>query len=242
MDPLDSSLHVALFAHHVARPDDEINLGQAALLIAMPEYPDLDIDTTLSELDRLADMARPALSGLVEGTARAVALVQFLLDDQGFRGNTDEYDDPRNSFLNEVLSRRLGIPITLAVVAIEVARRMDVPLRGVSFPGHFLLRADGKQSVLIDPFNGRAMTVGGLADLIARVYGQRRSPRPDEVVPAPKHAILSRMLTNLRNLYLQRGDIARQRLAEERIRAIEVALRNQPGHAIYPAPRSGLVH
>ena len=78
----------------------------------MPEYPELDIDTTLSELDRLADAARPALSGLVEGTARAVALVQFLLDEQGFRGNTDDYDDPRNSFLNEVLSRRLGILIT----------------------------------------------------------------------------------------------------------------------------------
>lgn len=242
MDPLDSSLHVALFAHHVARPEAEIDLGQAALLIATPEYPDLDIDTTLQELDRLATAAQPALSGLIEGTARAAALVQYLVDEEGFRGNTDEYDDPRNSFLNEVLSRRLGIPITLAVVAIEVARRLDVPLRGVSFPGHFLLRADGKQSVLLDPFNGRAMTVGGLSDLIARVYGQRRPPRPDEVQPAPKHAILSRMLANLRNIYLQRGDIARQRLAEERIRAIENALRTQPGSSIYPSPRTGLVH
>ncbi len=242
MDPLDSSLHVALFAHHVARPDDEIDLGQAALLIAAPEYPELDIDATLRQLDQLATAAEPALHGLVDGTARAVALVQYLIDEQGFAGNTDEYDDPRNSFLNEVLSRRLGIPISLAVVAMEVARRLAVPLSGVSFPGHFLLRADGKQSVLIDPFNGRAMTIGGLADLIARVYGQRRPPRPDEVKPAPKHAILSRMLANLRNIYLQRGDIARQRLAEERIRAIEAALRSQPGSSIYPSPRTGLVH
>ncbi|MBL9003070.1 MAG: transglutaminase family protein [Myxococcales bacterium] len=242
MDPLDSSLHVALFAHHVARPDDEIDLGQAALLIAAPEYPELDIEAARAQLDDLAALAKPALSGLLDGTARAAALVQYLVDEQGFRGNTDEYDDPRNSFLNEVLTRRLGIPISLSVVALEVARRLSVPLRGVSFPGHFLLRADGKQSVLIDPFTGRAMTVGGLSELLARVYGQRRPPRPDEVQPASKHAILSRMLANLRNLYLQRGDIARQRLAEERIRAIEAAIRSLPSHSVYPSPRSSLVH
>lgn len=241
-EPLDSSLHVALFAHHVVRPESELDLGQAALLIAAPEYPDLQIEETLHQLDLLAEAARPSLTGLVEGTARGAALVQYLVDEQGFRGNTDAYDDPRNSFLNEVLTRRLGIPISLSVVAMEVARRLNVPLRGVSFPGHFLLRADGKHSVLIDPFTGRAMTTSSLADLIARVYGQRRPPRPEEVQAAPKHAILSRMLANLRNLYLQRGDIGRQRLAEDRIRAIEVALRHMPSGG-EPAPqRGGTLH
>jgi len=242
MDPHESSLHVALFAHHVARPDDEIDLGQAALLIAAPEYPELDIEATRRQLDDLATAAQPALAGFVDGTARAAALVQYLVDEQGFRGNTDDYDDPRNSFLNEVLARRLGIPISLSVVAIEVARRLSVPLRGVSFPGHFLLRADGKQSVLIDPFTGRAMTVSGLSELLARVYGQRRQPRPEEVQAASKHAILSRMLANLRNLYQQRGDFARQRLAEDRIRAIEAAIRSLPSQSVYPSPRSSLVH
>ena len=242
MDPHDSSLHVALFAHHVARPDDEIDLGQAALLIAAPEYPELDIEAARRQLDDLATAAEPALAGFVDGTARAAALLQYLVDEQGFRGNTDDYDDPRNSFLNEVLARRLGIPISLSVVAIEVARRLSVPLRGVSFPGHFLLRADGKQSVLIDPFTGRAMTVGGLSELLARVYGQRRQPRPEEVQAASKHAILSRMLANLRNLYQQRGDFARQRLAEDRIRAIEAAIRSLPSQSVYPSPRSSLVH
>ena len=131
MDPLDSSLHVALFAHHVARPDDEIDLGQAALLIAAPEYPELDIEAARAQLDDLAALAKPALSGLLDGTARAAALVQYLVDEQGFRGNTDEYDDPRNSFLNEVLTRRLGIPISLSVVALEVARRLSGAIRGV---------------------------------------------------------------------------------------------------------------
>lgn len=242
MDPHESSLHVALFAHHVARPDDEIDLGQAALLIAAPEYPELDIEATRRQLDDLATAAQPALAGFVDGTARAAALVQYLVDEQGFRGNTDDYDDPRNSFLNEVLARRLGIPISLSVVAIEVARRLSVPLRGVSFPGHFLLRADGKQSALIDPFTGRAMTVSGLSELLARVYGQRRQPRPEEVQAASKHAILSRMLANLRNLYQQRGDFARQRLAEDRIRAIEAAIRSLPSQSVYPSPRSSLVH
>lgn len=242
MEPLDSSLHVALFAHYVARPDDDLDLGQAALLIAAPEYPDLDMDAAHQQLDSLAAAAKPALDGLVEGKARAAALVQFLVDEQGFRGNTDDYQDPRNSFLNEVLQRRLGIPISLSVLAIEVARRLSVPLSGVSFPGHFLLRADGKQSVLIDPFTGRAMTVGGLTELISHAYGQRRAPRPDEVQPASKHAILSRMLANLRNIYLQRGDIARQRLAEERIRAIEAVLRASAGSSLLSSSRSSLVH
>ena len=242
MEPLDSSLHVALFAHYVARPDDDLDLGQAALLIAAPEYPELDMDAAHHQLDSLAVAAKPALDGLVEGKARAAALVQFLVDEQGFRGNTDDYQDPRNSFLNEVLQRRLGIPISLSVLAIEVARRLSVPLSGVSFPGHFLLRADGKQSVLIDPFTGRAMTVGGLTELISRAYGQRRAPRPDEVQPASKHAILSRMLANLRNIYLQRGDIARQRLAEERIRAIEAVLRASAGSSLLSSSRSSLVH
>ncbi|MFO0573768.1 MAG: transglutaminase-like domain-containing protein [Polyangia bacterium] len=140
--------HIALFAHLCCRPDDELDLGSAALCIAEPEYPDLDIARYLQALDTLAERVRPAVLGAAAGggqaagdpVQRGLAVVRELVERLGFRGNTEAYDDPRNSFLNEVLDRRLGIPITLSVVAMEVARRLGVPLYGVSFPGHFLLR------------------------------------------------------------------------------------------------------
>lgn len=219
------TLDVTLFAHVVSRPEDELDLAQAALLIAEPEYPELDIRLYLRDLDELAAAARPRLDGLGENSARAVALVQYLLEEQGFRGNLDEYDDPRNSFLNEVLERRLGIPITLSVVILEVARRLGLTMRGVSFPGHFLVDTGGAQPLRLDPFTGETLETAQLAELLGRVYGQRRPPRPDELLPASKHAILSRMLQNLRNIYMRRGDAPRQRLAEERIRVLESAVR-----------------
>jgi len=219
------TLDVALFAHVVHRPEEELDLGQAALLIAEPEYPDMNIAEYLRDLDHLADAARSRLEGLPEGTARTQALLQYLLGEEGFRGNLADYDDPRNSFLNEVLDRRLGIPITLSVVMIEVARRLGIVLRGISFPGHFLVGTEGRRPLLFDPFSGQALTAGHLAELLGRLYGQRRAPRPDEVQPASKHAILVRMLHNLRNIYMRQGDSGRQRLAEERIRVLEVAAR-----------------
>jgi regulator of sirC expression with transglutaminase-like and TPR domain len=237
------TLDVALFAHVVYRPEEELDLGQAALLIAEPEYPELDIAEYLLDLDHLAAAARPRLEGLSEGSARAAALVQYLLEEEGFRGNLGEYEDPRNSFLNEVLDRRLGIPITLSVVMIEVARRLGIPLRGISFPGHFLIGTEGRRPILLDPFTGQALQAGHLAELLGRIYGQRRAPRPDELQPASKHSILLRMLHNLRNLYMRQGDGARQRLAEERIRVLETALRSMTqatqGGA---ASRPGTVH
>lgn len=237
------TLDVALFAHVVYRPEDELDLGQAALLIAEPEYPELNIAAYLLELDHLAAAAHPRLEGLSDATARAAALVQYLIEEEGFRGNLTDYDDPRNSFINEVLDRRLGIPITLSVVMIEVARRLGIPLRGISFPGHFLVGTEGRKSLLLDPFTGQALGNTHLAELLGRIYGQRRSPRPDEVQPASKHSILLRMLHNLRSLYMRQGDGARQRLAEERIRVLEAALRAmaKAGQAGSVA-RPGIIH
>jgi regulator of sirC expression with transglutaminase-like and TPR domain len=235
------ALDVTLFAHVVHRFEDELDLGQAALLIAEPEYPELNIAEYLLDLDHLAQAARPRLAGLAESSAQAAALVQYLIEEEGFRGNTSEYDDPRNSFLNEVLDRRLGIPITLSVVMMEVARRLSIPLRGISFPGHFLVGTEGRRPLLLDPFTGQALAAQQLSELLFRIYGQRRAPRPDEVQPATKHSILLRMLHNLRNLYMQKGDGARQRLAEERIRVLEAAVRSLSG-AEKPSARSGILH
>lgn len=216
---------VALFAHLCCRPEAELDLGQAALAIAEPEFPGLDFDLYLSRLDRLAEGAWPAVRGVREAASQGASLVMHLINEEGFQGNTQSYEDPRNSFLNEVLDRRLGIPITLSVVMMEVARRLSVPLQGVSFPGHFLLRAGKAEEtpLYLDPFGGRALSKADLQALVHRGTGQRRDPRPDELQVATKKMILTRMLTNLRNIYTQQGDAARARLAVERQKVLEQA-------------------
>lgn len=236
----DLTLHVALFSHVACRPEAEIDLGQAALLIAEPEYDDLDVAVYLRTLDRLADQVRPRLQRLDDEAAQALALLGFLLEDEGFRGNLTEYEDPRNSFLNEVLERRLGIPITLSVLALEVARRCDLPLRGVSFPGHFLLRvergadrsgranADEGTAVFLDPLTGQSLSGEDLQGLLFRTLGRRRTVVPEDLQVATKNAILIRMLSNLRNIYNRLGDTVRQQLAHERIRALQDAAQKPP--------------
>src|SRR5262245_1858630 len=134
------SADLALFAHVVGRPEDEINLAQVALLIAEPEYPDLDIPHYLGLLDILGGQARGALEGMEQGLEAARRLCEVFYGVLGFRGNASDYYDPRNSFLNEVLDRRTGIPITLGLVLSEVARRAGLTVEGISFPGHFLTR------------------------------------------------------------------------------------------------------
>src|SRR2546430_2404900 len=135
-----SGADLALFAHMLARTDDEIDLAQAALLLAEPEYPGLDIPHYIGVLDRLRAEAARALGGVALGVLAARRLLGLLYEELGFRGNDKDYYDPRNSFLNEVLERRTGIPISLAVVVTEVARRAGVEAQGISFPGHFLVR------------------------------------------------------------------------------------------------------
>ena len=234
----DLALHLALFSHVACRPESEIELGQAALLIAEPEYDDLDVAVYLRTLDRLADQVRPRLPGSGDPVAKAGALLGFLLEEEGFRGNTAEYEDPRNSFLNEVLERRLGIPISLAVLTMEVARRCEFPLHGVSFPGHFLLRvesdtyaagrAETGTAALFDPMSGRRLGSDDLQGLLMRALGRRRAVAADDLQVATKNAILIRMLTNLRNIYNRQGDGPRQQLAYERIRALQNAAQRPP--------------
>lgn len=243
------SLHVALFSHVACRPESEIDLGQAALLIAEPEYEDLDVAVYLRTLDRLADQVRPRLQPAADAGAKATALLEYLIDEEGFRGNIAEYEDPRNSFLNEVLERRLGIPISLSVLAMEVARRCDLPLHGVSFPGHFLLRIDRGESaagrssddhgpsLLLDPMDGRSLSTSDLQALLYRALGRRRSVMAEDLQVATKSAILIRMLTNLRNIYNRLGDSERQQLAHDRIRALQSAAQKPPPRPGGATPR-----
>src|SRR5207249_8653862 len=184
------------FAALVALPDDAIDLAQASLLIAREEYPGLEVGRYLSRLDEMAAELRQRLRGGEVATSRIAHLNRLLFDELGFRGNRDEYYDPRNSFLNDVLDRRVGIPISLSTIYLEVGRRVGVPLAGVAFPGHFLVRYVGRdvsEEVLIDPFNrGTMLTVDECRRRLEEMYEGAVAFRPEFLRRARNKEILER--------------------------------------------------
>lgn len=223
----------------VAGPDEEIDLAEGALLIAAPEYPALDIPDYLARLSEMAATLKRRLRGDISPTETLIALNRYLFDELGFRGNVEDYYDPRNSFLNEVIDRRLGIPITLALIHVEVGRRVGLALHGVAFPGHFLVKCilrDG--AVVLDPYiHGASL---GLEDLQQRLRVLRGGATPSAemvrhmLAAAGKKSILARMLRNLKGIYRERGDLGRALAATDRIIEIE------PGSAEEYRDRAGL--
>ena len=148
------------FQEVVRRPDERIDLAEAALLIAAQEYPELDVAAYLARFDEIG--ARLGQRVRDDSEPIASVLGQFLFAELGFKGNEDDYYDPRNSFLNDVLDRRTGIPITLSTVCIEVARRAGLSVTGIGLPGHFLIQVDGSRGqTLLDPFYGGTEDDGG---------------------------------------------------------------------------------
>lgn len=208
---------LTLFAHVAARPDVELDLAEAALLIAETEYPGLNIARYAGVLDELGRTATRIIAQPSErpGVER---VLRFLYDEAGFRGNADDYYDPKNSFLNDVLDRRTGIPITLALVITEVCKRAGVEAQGVSFPGHFLVRSPAPNGLYVaDPFEGKLMTQADLRNLLARTTGTPRDPDARMLEPATSRQILVRMLNNLRGIYSTRGDKDKEREILERL-------------------------
>lgn len=225
----DSAIHE--FGRLAGTADED--LAQAALLIPLLEFPQLDATPYLAKLDAMGAAAatRLAARGLDPRTSTAHALVAefngYLFEEQGFSGNRERYDDPRNSFLNEVLERRTGIPITLALVYLEVARRAGVPIVGVNFPGHFLLRSPSRHSapgfredLIIDPFHGGALlSESDCRRLLQKHIGADAAFDPTLLTPATKPQILTRMLLNLKHIYVrmrsfpQAHDVTRMLLA-----------------------------
>jgi regulator of sirC expression with transglutaminase-like and TPR domain len=185
--------------------DDRIDLLRAALTIARTEYPDLDIRNYVNRVEALASKVRLQISADSPVVEMINTLNRVIFHEMDFRGNREDYYDPRNSFLNDVLERRLGIPITLSVVYMEVARRIGLPLVGVGMPGHFLLKVydvEGRQ-ILIDPFNNGAML--NAADCEQRmkvVYAGEMHFKPEYLLPVSRRQILTRMLNNLRHIYM----------------------------------------
>jgi regulator of sirC expression with transglutaminase-like and TPR domain len=212
---------LALFAHVAGRSEADLDLGQAALVLAELEYHDLDVSHYVTMLDHLGQLARAELGGPADVEKALRRVLRLVYGEMQFRGNTADYYDPRNSFLNEVLERRLGIPITLAVVLLEVCRRVDVPARGVSFPGHFLVRLSVPRGTLfIDPFDGRLLGPADLRALYARTTGEERDPDPRLLEPSGKRQILVRMLANLRGIYSTRRDWVHLRAVLERLQLL----------------------
>jgi regulator of sirC expression with transglutaminase-like and TPR domain len=181
------------FTELMARPEPEIALDEAALLVAAHAHPDLDVDARLAQLDLLAARAVGYSAG---------ELSTMLFVSEGFRGNESDYGDPRNSFLDDVLDRHLGIPITLSVVMLEVGRRCGLQLHGVGMPGHFLV--GGGPGEWFDPFHdGARLDLTACAALFAQHHTASRF-RPQFLMPVGPRAILQRMLGNLQHTYLQR--------------------------------------
>lgn len=206
-------------------PDPEIDLALGALLIAGEEYPQLATELYLRRLDLLAERVRDRLA---DETAPLLVLQEasrVLFEEEGFRGNSEAYYDPRNSYLNDVLDRRLGIPLTLSVVYLEVCWRLGLPLQGVNFPGHFLVRYEGAAfRLLIDPFQKGVVRFEDQAqDLLDLVYGRSIRMRPEYLRAASRRDMLVRILANLKSIYLNARDEARALAAIDRIIMIRPA-------------------
>lgn len=218
MSRQQSGSHRGRFAAIIALPDEKINLAEAALLIAAEEYPRLDVAAYLDKLDRIADLARDRVTLAVDVSDYISAINTTLFEDYGFQGNRENYYDPRNSFLNEVIDRRVGIPITLSVLYIEVARRIGFVVEGVGMPGHFIVRhQSAKETIYIDPFNGgRVLGELGCAELVAEISGGRKRLQAEQLLPVTKKQILARMLANLLGIYA-RNDHRRALSVIERI-------------------------
>jgi len=206
-DPGSAGPLVRRFEQLISADEEDIPLSEAALLIASHRYPDLDVQHYLDRLDAIADGLRPRVEDGSSPSQRIVTLNRYLFQELGFAPNADDYYDPRNSLLNEVLDRRLGIPITLSILYMDIGSRIGLPLQGVCFPGHFLVKCRLPEgTVVLDPYSSGISL--GLADLQRRLREARggevsRAIIAGLLVGANKREILLRVLRNLKAIYLR---------------------------------------
>jgi len=188
-----------------------------ALAIAEDAYPKLRSRRYLSRLDEMAAPLASRLDGL--GAAERIeAFTDYVYEELGFHGNTDDYYDPRNSYLNEVIDRRTGIPITLAVVLMALGRRVGLRVEGVGFPGHFIVRVGGEEGVYLDPFSeGQILEREDLLRLARRVLGEHGELAPEQLEPVEPRAMAIRILYNLQKIFERRGDHARALVVCDRL-------------------------
>jgi len=208
-------------------PDEKIDLAASALLVAAGEYTDLDIQRELGHLDGLASAAKRRLTGERDALADANSLSRYLFDEVGFRGNRDAYYEPQNSYLNDVLARRLGLPLTLSLLYIEVGKRLGLGFEGVGMPGHYLVRHCEETRLCIDPFNGGVLlSEDECAARLRETMGRTDLVwDPNYLRPIGNRDTLVRMLRNIKQAYLRLDDAMRM------IRTIDYLLALQPSLA-----------
>ncbi len=211
------------FSRAVQCLDDEIDLGRAALAIAHAEYPELDIESYVARMNHLAAAVQDRSGGDADSYRLIAAMNYTFFNVEGFRGNRDDYYDPKNSFLNEVMERKQGIPITLSVLYMEVARRVGLDLCGVGFPGHFLVKHVGKEEeIVIDPFHqGEVRSIEELEEMLDEIYRGKLAFQPEFLFPVSKKQILRRMLNNLKAIYLRQGNFLKSLSVVERLLILE---------------------
>jgi len=216
---MDFSLARQHFYQEVQQPDEQINLERAALYIAQEEYLDLDVDEYLNALDMMADDVREQLP--IESYPLKIlkTINHYLYENLGFAGNTEDYYDPRNSFLNDVIDRRTGIPITLSLVYLAIAQRLDFPMVGIGMPGHFLIRPiQEDMDIFVDAFSqGEILFPQDCQDRLNQMSGQSVEMQPQFLAAVTPRQFLARMLTNLKATYLSRGEMEKVLAAIERI-------------------------
>jgi regulator of sirC expression with transglutaminase-like and TPR domain len=213
------------FRQAADRPEDQIDLGRAALTIALTDYPTLDIAACLAEIDRLAVAVARRCGAEGDVYRTLAALNHVLFTEQGFRGNRDNYFDAKNSFLNEVLERKTGIPISLSVLYMEVGQRVGLVLAGVSFPGHFLVKCTAvSDDIVIDPYSGgEVRSRSDLDRMLREMSSGKLGFSPEFLKPASKKQILKRMLANLKAIYLRNNDLIKTLAVLDRLIILDPA-------------------
>src|SRR5258706_9132201 len=202
---------------------DDFQLDHAALLIGAWDYPERDLEQYRELLDSIAQRVAPDVARATDGIGRARAISEWLFDRLGYTANTDDYYDPRNSFLCDVIDRRTGIPISLSVLYLEVSRRVGVLAQGVNFPGHFLVRVAIEDAWLfLDPYSrGRTLTPADLEALLRKTTTPDAVLEPSVIAAASKRQIVARMLVNLAGIYGRNGDLPRSLDVLERLAVLE---------------------
>lgn len=207
------------FYQEIQQPDECIDLARAALYIAQEEYPELDPEEYINSLDTMAAELEERLPAERYPLRIIQTINQYLYNDLGFTGNKQEYYDPRNSYLNDVIDRRLGIPITLALIYLEIARRIGFAMVGIGMPGHFLIRPDiSDVEIFVDTFNkGEILFPQDCQEKLTQIYQHPVTLQPEFLAAVTNKQILARILTNLKYIYLNKQELEKALAAVERI-------------------------
>ncbi len=218
-----------LLAVEVSRPEAELDMARAALLVAKEEYPQISVELYLARLDQMAEEVKDRLADETAPLVVLDELLTMIYQRRGFQGNRQAYHDPRNSYLNDVLDRGLGMPLSLGMVVLEVGWRLHLPLEGVNFPGHFLVRYKGDaMDLLIDPFDrGRMRFQDQAQELLDQVYGGMVRVQEPFLRKASRRDMLVRLLLSLKSVYGNVGDHTRALAAVERILLIQPTSRGE---------------